>query len=285
MTAVRARPPTPIGERPLGVIDILDGSFAALRQRPRVMVAIVVVLIIPSALLEGLLARAYLGEGSFDEVFSDPFGYSNAGNDLSLFSARATIGYLVDWFTIAVAGVPNARVITGWTTGRDTGAGEALRFTARRSSAIVVAFVLIHVIELVATIVFVIPGLLAMIWFSLTSPVIATEDLGGWASMSRSRRLAKPQFGHVLAVVATVGIVGFGVEAAIGTLPSLLTSALGPDRAWPLVSAASFVAKLVVVPITAGAMALTYLDLRFRAEGLDLSLRARDVFAPEVIDA
>jgi hypothetical protein len=282
--------PVPIAEEPLGVIDLLDGAFAALRQRPRTMVAIVAWLVVPLSLFEAWLTRDDLGGATFIDLLNDPTVAQEVSESSSPLEVGILGSQLLTMFVTAVAGVAVARVVGGWLDGVDRGAGDALRFTARRSPVIVAAFVLIHLAELIGLVLLIIPGLLVIVLSALTSPVIALEGLGPFAAIRRSWTVARRQPGVVFGVVVLLAIVDYGVSQAIGTLPILVSFIVGPDRAWPIVAASNLLTSIILIPVTAAAMCLTYLDIRFRTEGLDLQYRIVDAFddptdAPRIVES
>jgi hypothetical protein len=270
--ADRRAPVAPISEGPLPVIDLLDGAFAALRHRPRALLSIVAVIVLPFALLEGYLSRGLLGGSGLNDLLADP-------TLLESTSQSATGGfvvYVLDWAQLALAGVPVSLVIGGWLHGRDVGVREALWFTVRRSWVIVAAFVLIHLAEMIGFVLLFFPGLFLVMIFALTSPVIALEEtLGPIKAMQRSSALVRRRLGSVVGVVGLTGVVSYGVSNAVELLPSVVSLVIGTDRAWPLISVASMLSSMVLVPFTSGAMCLLYLDICFRIEGLDLTVRSR----------
>jgi hypothetical protein len=71
--------------------------------------------------------------------------------------------------------------------------------------------------------------------------------------------------------------VSYLLNTALSALPQGLASVIGLDRGWPLLALGGIAANLVVVPFTASAFVLLYLDLRVRSEGLDIEMSARDV--------
>lgn len=262
----------PIADQPLGVIDLLDGSFAALRQRARVLVAIVAGLVVPLSLLQAWVARDDLGGATFSELLNDPTVAQEVSSSTNPYDVGFFLAQLLSMVVTAVAGVAVSRVVGGWFEGRETGAVEALRFTAGRGVSILGAFVIIHLGELVGF-VLIIPGLMVLVLSSLTSPVLALEDLGALASVRRSWQLVRRRPAAVVGVIVLLAIVQYGVSQAVGTIPAMVALFIGPDRAWPLVAASNLLTSIILIPVTGAAMCLTYLDIRFRTEGLDLRRR------------
>lgn len=260
------------------MIDLLDGAFAALRQRPRVIVAIISWLVVPLSLFQAWLTRDDLGGATFGDLLNDPTVAQEVSESTSPFEAGVIGSQVLAMLVTAIAGVSIARVVGGWLEGVDRGALEALRFTVRRSPAILAAFVLIHLAELLGFILLVIPGLFVVVLSSLTSPVLALESEGPVGSIRRSWTLVRRRPGVVFGVIVLLAIVQYGVSQAIGTLPVLVSLIVGPDRAWPIVAASNLLTSIILIPVTTAAMCLTYLDIRFRTEGLDLHHRIVDLF-------
>lgn len=272
-TAMR---PAAIADRPLPVIDLIDGAFAALRQRPRTLIAVVAGLVVPIAIAEGYLTRNALGGATLEQMINDPT-VANEVSTQSPFGREALITYLLDWFLMAVAGVPVSRVVAGWVTGQDVSARQALAFTARRWWVILAAFVLNHLAQTIGFALFIVPGAIAVVLFALTSPVIAVEELGPIAALKRSAELVRRRKATVVGGVAMTAAVAYGVSNAVSLLPTMVALVFGPDKTWPLVSAAALMTSIILVPFTSAAMCLVYLDIRFRTEGLDLELRSWSV--------
>lgn len=265
----------PIADQPLGVIDIADGAFAALRQQPRVIVAITSWLVIPLSLFQAWVARDDLGGATFSDLINDPTVAQEVSESTTPYDAEFVLAQLMAMFVTAVVGVAVARVVGGWFNGVDTGALDALRFTARRSPVIVAAFIVIHLAEAIGLVLLVVPGLMIIVLSSLTSPVIAMEEVGPIAAIRRSWELVRRRPGSIFGVIVLLAFVQYGISQAVGTLPALVALFVGPDRAWPLVAASNVLTSIILIPVTTAAMCLTYLDIRFRTEGLDLHRRMR----------
>lgn len=277
----RGRTPLPITDRPLPVLDLVDGALSAVRQRPRVLLSVALIFAIPAALVNGWLARDTLGGAGLVDVMDDPTLVS--GTSPGSASGDALAGYLLSWLSTAVTGVGVSRVVGGWLVGRDDGLADVCRFLLRRWWVIGVAFVLIHVLEAIGFVLLVLPGLWLVVLFSLTSPVMALEDdLGPVAAMRRSAELVRRRFGPCVGVIALTGLVGSLLGWATSALPEFVALFIGTGRAWPLVTVSQVLATGLVLPFTGAAMCLLYLDLRFRTEGLDLELRLIDSESPLV---
>lgn len=264
----------PIAAKPLGVIDLLDGAFAALRQRARVIVAIVAGLVVPVSIFQGWISRDDLGGANLNDFLNDPTIAQEVSDPAAAYDLAFFVGQGLGLLTTAIAGVAVSHVVYGWFEGRDVTISEAITFTVRRMGAIVGAFVVIHVIEGLGFIAVIIPGLIVIVLSSLTSPVLAVEtQLGPVEAMRRSWELVRRRSGPIVGLIVLLGTVGYAVSQAVGTLPEFVALVVGPDRAWPLVAVANLLTSIILIPVTGAAMCLAYLDIRFRTEGLDLQRR------------
>jgi hypothetical protein len=147
------------------------------------------------------------------------------------------------------------------------------RAVGRKAPVLLLVWLIVHVLESVAAaLTFFVLGLGAlavMVVFLLSAPIVAVEDAGPLAALRRSARLARRGFFRLLMVAVLSAVVENLVFFAFTAL-----SAFTADYSWGwivstvLVSVGTIVAK----PIVAGATALAYIDLRVRAEGLDIEL-------------
>lgn len=278
VTATEA--PASISDRPLGVVDLLDGAFHALRQRPLVLVLAVAWVAVPGALVQLYLDTRVFGTSG--PSLGNGFGVPVPGvgqSDEEFFSNSLLFRLSIGWLVTAIAGVPVARIVGGWGIGNDEAPRIAIAYTVRRLPVVVAVFVLSKVLVSIGWAFCLIPGLVLMGLYSLASPVIAMEEgTRPIAVMRRSWRLARPNLSAVLGLIISLALTGAIIQGG----PLFLISALDelPERAALVVGTAlSLLAQLVLLPLNGAAMCLLYLDARYRSEGLDLELRVRRAFS------
>jgi hypothetical protein len=138
-------------------------------------------------------------------------------------------------------------------------------------------------------------AMLATVWLSVTlllAPVaLVLEDVGVATSMRRSARLVRGAWWRTFGIYLLATIIAY-VVAQVLTVPfSLAGTVVGTvgssgDVANPFTLASSIagalgtlVSQTVVIPFTAGIVALLYIDRRIRREALDIEL-ARAAGAP-----
>ena len=269
--------------RPATTADLLDGGVAFLKSRPRAAIGITALFVVPLQLLIAWLQRDVIGGGAFAEAFSDPTGSSLFAEDqdagfetvLALLAPSIVLAFVSGAFVLMMLAEQN---------GDELPAGAALGTAARRGLALLVAWLLVHLVEVIAGIALLLPALAVMALYLVTSPAIVAERLGPLAGMRRSWLLCRRRFWSVLAVGLLAGLIASAIEWVLGLLPTVLADELGGTVGWLLLAVGQSLASLVALPVVAATTALVYLDLRLRLEGLDLELDAARAFptAPDV---
>lgn len=126
-----------------------------------------------------------------------------------------------------------------------------------------------------ATILFIIPGVLLALSWSLAVPVKVLENKGATDAMSRSSELTKGNRGRIFVIwflffIASIGInllLQWPIRMAEGT------NLRHPDMEWRILSLlATFIAQCLVGPLATIAFSLVYYDERVRKEAFDLEL-------------
>jgi hypothetical protein len=162
-----------------------------------------------------------------------------------------------------------AAVLRGWLAETTPTAGDALRASLHHAPALIVAWIIVHVVELAAAFALLLPLLFVMPMFLATSPAIVFERLGPWAGIRRSWQLARRRYG-----------ASFGATMLIAAVSSSLTLALSGlglvfeflSFGWIIDAVCRAASGLITIPFVGAATTLVYLDIRIRVEGLDLEL-------------
>jgi hypothetical protein len=283
--------------RPLGVGELLDGSFTAIRRYPRATLGLAAcVMLVVNAVQ--VLVQWYLLSGL--EAPAQGETLSEASDYLARVGTAASIGGIVSAVgTLLLTGLITA-VIGEAVLGRPISAAEAwqrIKPLFWRLVGVTVLTFLITWGTFVPSIFLVIAGAPALggllllvavpfavyLWISLSlapaALVLERQTVRG--AMSRSRSLVQRSwwrvFGILLlaAVLATVvggiislpfglaggGLTGFGDNESDVQFGQLVIAGIG-----------GLVSSTLVRPFSAGVAALLYIDRRMRAEALDLTL-------------
>ncbi len=253
--------------------DIVDGGFEVLRADPRRFATIAIAFVAPVELLGAYLSRNAFGGLSFDEVLQQSFTTGTTPSS-GTSSASGTLTLLLSSLLLVFVAGAVARTVTAWYAGGDVSAGAALGAAGRRWWALMLAWLLVHVAELVSCIG-VVTALMVMALFAVTAPVIVVEGLGPVRAMRRSWRLVRRRLWPTVGTCLLTALVAQLVTFAFAAVSSVF---LGVSWGWIVNAALSTVAALLAAIVVAGATTLLYLNLRVRTEGLDLEMRAAAVF-------
>jgi hypothetical protein len=227
--------------------------------------------VLPLQVLAAYVSRDQLGE-TFDfgaSSVSGAFDDTGAGTADWLMAYVATI-------PLILIGAALGRLVAGWYSGTDLGTRDLLRALGPRIPALLVCWVVIHVVETVAImtcigVLFVWPLVLCC------GPAIGVEELGIRAGLRRSFKLGSRRYWECFWVAFCAGIVSQVLSISLALLPTLLADVMGETWGWLVLAAGNTAASLITIPFVAAAAALAYLDVRVRTEGLDLELRAVEI--------
>jgi hypothetical protein len=254
--------------------DILDGAVEIVRLAPRTVFIVTGVLMLPIQIGVALASQVGLQSTTIGDVLGSPFLVGQVGSD------RRNIALVL--FVLGSALLPVltgaiAWLVASWYGGSRPELADVARATAPRVPALLVGWLLVHLIEVVAAVAsFFLLGLAAvpvMAFLLLTAPVIVVEGLGPIAAIRRSIRLARRHFLMLLGVALLSALVENVVFFAFVGLSGLVA---GYSWGWMVAAVLAAVGTLASKPIVAGATALAYIDSRIRVEGLDLELAAAE---------
>jgi hypothetical protein len=128
-----------------------------------------------------------------------------------------------------------------------------------RFGGVLLVSILVGLAVGIGFILLIIPGIIALVFFSVSVPALVVENVRGTEAMRRSWNLVRHHFWHVLGVILVAAIltgVIAGIIRAIGgssAVGGAITSAVG---------------QILVAPYSALVSVLLYLDLRARRENL-----------------
>ena len=291
--------------RPLGLGEILDGSFATIRRNPKATLGIAAIIMTISAVITSSLAVSLVSLPSPGQNLSSQQAAHLLGQIFA--DALPVLGVTV-LLTIIVQAVLAgllAPIIAREVSGQRISAGDAWRVAAPRLPRVLLATVLVVLaglgpLLLLGFILLIgfaagappviyaaigVPGffvaVVLSIWFStmfsLVTPVVVLERERPGAALARSWRLVRRSFWRVFGIILLAGLI-VAVASAILQLPfSFLSTLFGGARGFSagtvIAVIGTIAAGTVTRPISAAVTVLLYVDMRMRKEGLDLALR------------
>ena len=264
----------PLPLHPMTVGDVLDGIFKLLRANFRTIAVIVGVLVIPFQLVAAFTQRNLIGGQSILRVINDPSTASTARRGNLTTTVVALVAALVNVLLLPFVGGAIAKVVAASYVGQQIGPGEALRAMGRRAPALFAAWWIWHPIEILGLVCCVLPGIAWMTMFVMVAPVIVTEQLGPWAGLRRSWRLARRRFWGTMGMSLLAGLIGWVLGQVLNGVPSAVGLAIGLHWGWLLLALGGALSAMIVTPIAAITATLLYFDARIRTEGFDLEVIA-----------
>ena len=236
-------------DRPLGFGELLDSGFAIYRKGFLSFIGIAALGQVPPALLAFLLAGGA------------PQGHG-LGPDLVVVT-------LVSWLLSTVmAGAVVSRAASFFGLGEGLGIGSAYQVAFRRYTRLLGFSLLYGVAIAVGLLLFIVPGIIAAVWFSLGFPAILLEDIGVLEAFRRSLELARGAFWRLFGVLLVTYGIAF-VGAAIVEVPfrglSFLTGRSLGSTVLPLLG--SVVGNVLLAGLVEIMETVLYVDRRTAEEG------------------
>ncbi|NYI57516.1 hypothetical protein [Cellulomonas soli] len=292
--------------RPLGLGEILDGGFRAIRANPRVMFGLAALVVTAAVAVQAVLTW-YVG-GLIAPQVADLAGSLDPSG---LYDVEGTLGTsLADILTLPVVSVATT-VLSGLVIlsvsrsviGRTIGLKEVLRswrvwyvlgFTVLSGLAqlVVLAVWIGAIVPLAvndsagaAVAVALIGGLavaVAAVWYSvrtlLAPAALMLEGGGFWAAVARAWRLTRGSFWRLLGIYLLVSIL-VSIVVSIISAPATVIAGLATGDASgtsfasiAIVSVADVIGLTLSTTYLSAVVGLLYIDVRMRREGLDIAL-------------
>jgi hypothetical protein len=266
--------------RPMTVADVLDGGFAVVKARPRRILGIAALFVVPTQLIVAYLQRETMGGlGLVDVLSDDPTVFNEQANgDSGAQLVAVVLSTVIPAIALVCVAAAIAHLVGQWTMGRDAPAGEMLGVVGRRWWPLLGSFVVVKLAEAAGLLGCYIGAAFVMALFVPVAPIIGVEGAGPGAALGRSIRLVRGRYFPVLGIALLMGIVSFLLSTALSALPEALAVWIGFEDGWPLLALGAIASEIVVLPWVAAATVLLYFDLRVRTEGLDLELAAIELF-------
>ncbi|MCW2746481.1 MAG: hypothetical protein JWM48_3031 [Mycobacterium sp.] len=272
--------------RPLTLGDILDGAFRTVVRHWRICLGGGLVLGLVLAVL-GLIANAVTGESTLSVRVGQPYsGFSSLGSSLGSASLALLLAIIRNTLGAAFVGLL-AAVLSQAALGPQVDARQALARVRERWGALLVVGFVSGFVPNIALILFILPG--AFLWgtWAVAPAAVVLERAGPGQALGRSWRLTLRSGGtwwRVWGIRAVSVLIGGAVSIIIVIpfeIPMFASIFGGIDSGTVhigfgeqlLMSVGGLISTALVLPFEAAVVALLYLDLRMRQEGLDVTLR------------
>jgi hypothetical protein len=273
--------------RPLGLGDILDGSFKVIRRNPKVTLglsaAIAVVQVLFVALFE-VLAFARLGNVKVTNA-ADPTAQTPLGPLLGVESVQLA-GIVVSTLLGAILTGMLTIAVTQDVLGISLTIGQVWERTRGRIPRLIGLAVLTTLLQFLGLLLCLAPGIWLWGIWAVSVPALMVENSTVRGALGRSRTLVSGTFWRVWGIralgalmvmfvggfiLAPFEIIGIVVDSDVFSASS--GSSHVPVLFVVLTAIGSAVSATFTAPVRAGIDSLLYVDLRMRKEGLDIALQ------------
>jgi hypothetical protein len=259
--------------RPLGIGELLDGAFTAIRRYQRATLGLSAAV---AAVQQGLSLAVDVGTDDVSSPLGSGLGTLGTVSGILVFVVNAVLSATLLGMLSLVFGEA--------VLGRDISIREIWSRLRPMLWRLLAAAFLATVLPILGLVGLIIGGIVLWVALSFTTPALVLERLRIGEALRRSWRLAMPAFWRVLGI-RLLGMLIASVISTILALPGIIVAlvavsdssddagsvnfGLGAEIAIRL---SSLLANTVSAPFLAGVIVLLYLDRRIRAEALDVTL-------------
>lgn len=261
--------PPPGPARPLRAGEILNAAVGLYRRNPREIWKIVAVIVVPLAVIQQVITAASLPAGI--HVHNGTLQASSgaaAGSSAGLIAeiALSFIGLVMVNGALALCLVDSY-------LGRALSWSQALEATRRRLAPLLWVAIIGGIAAAVAFVVLIVPGIWLAVMWAVAVPAVMLEPVNGLQALARSAALVRGRWWATFGVLLLALVMLLAVQLAIALIVSAIESGLRVDSLTVVLalSAVQFViASLIIYPLVGGVIAVLYVDLRMRRDGVDI---------------
>jgi uncharacterized membrane protein len=240
--------------RPRTLGEILSEAFRIYKENAAKLLLIVAIIVVPLSFISAAGNRL-LGEPKLHRV-GTTIEYSRSfGVTVAALLIAAVIG-VITWAILQAAMLRGAAQAT---IGDPVDVEASYRWGLRRFGSVLLLAILVGIVVVLGFILLIIPGIIFLVFLSVSEPALIVENRRGTEAMSRSWNLVRGHFWHALVVILVAAII-------TGVVQGILT-AIGGDN-WFVRWIFTAIAQIITAPFTALVTVLLYLDLRARKEAL-----------------
>jgi hypothetical protein len=259
-------PPPPMMSGPQGGIppkrlgEILSAAFNIYKANASQLILIVAVVVVPLSLISAVFSGVVFAP---DKVRVTNTGgqvvFDYTGRGLGVALLAGAIGALIAVLISAVLQAAILRAAAQATIGDPVDVEASYRYGLKRLWSVILVSILVGLVVAIGFILLVIPGIIFLVFLSVSIPVLIVEGRRGTDAMGRSWNLVKGNFWHAFGVIVVAALIVGIISGIIG--------AIGGNN-WAVRWIFTAIAQILTVPFASLVSVLLYLDLRARGESL-----------------
>ncbi|THJ74898.1 hypothetical protein [Candidatus Frankia alpina] len=250
--------------RPLALGEILDGTFATIRENP------------------GATIGVTLASATVVETISTVVRISteHASTTVSVLSTLVTVALdlVLGLFLSGVLSV----VVSEATLGSRIGPIEAVRRVAPRLGGLFALTIIITAAVALGLVALLVGAAVVGVYLALSTPAYVLEGGGVRHALRRSVTIVRGSWWRTLGILVLTALVAFMLSGVLAVVTAVIlgsSSMFGDFLDGDLTVTGHIVeglgnllATTISTPIVSGTVVLLYIDLRIRREGLDVTL-------------
>jgi hypothetical protein len=249
--------------RELKLGEILDEAIRLTKDHFGVFLGIVGVLMIPFSVIGGLIEVAMRPtlppNPTPDQSLAANLEILKVSTPLALM-AMSVINPITE--AALVYGIANAYLE------KPISVGASFKRAFQRLLPLIGTGILVGLAIFGGSLLCLVPGILAALWFSLATQVVILEDMAGIDAMKRSKALMAGNIGTIFVLGLLVGLINGGITVTPHLIPQPHVSAV-----------AVAIAEGIVMIFSSAAFVVFYFSCRCKHEQFDLMLLAESVAA------
>jgi hypothetical protein len=220
----------------------------------------------------GVLLIPYYVVANLIQVTMIPTLPPNPTQEQAMEASARTLSLLIPIGLIGaylIGPITNAALIFGISDaylGKPVSIGSSFKKAFQRILPLIGTWFLVGLAIMGGLILCVVPGILAIFWFSLATQVVVVEGVAGVAAMKRSKRLMAGLIGSYFVLLLILGVVNGGLTFAATLIPQPHVKAV-----------ATALVEGVLVIFASAAVVVFYFSARCKHEQFDLALLAESV--------
>ncbi|WP_261554804.1 hypothetical protein [Frankia tisae] len=250
--------------RPLALGEILDGTFATIRENP------------------GATIGVTLASATVVETISTVVRISteHASTTVSVLSTLATVALdlVLGLFLSGVLSV----VVSEATLGSRIGPIEAVRRVAPRLGGLFALTIIIAVAVALGLVALLVGAAVVGVYLGLSTPAYVLEGGSVRHALRRSVTIVRGSWWRTLGILVLTALIAFMLSGVLAVVTAVIlgsSSVFGDFLDGDLTvtghiveGLSNLLATTISTPIVSGTVVLLYIDLRIRREGLDVTL-------------
>ncbi len=254
--------------RELGIGGILDQSIKLIKDNFGLLFGIVLALLIPFGLVQGLITISVMPAVPKELTVESVAAYQRALASAQIYTLPLLL--ILVYFVIPVTNAALIHAISRLYLQQPTTVAQSYKIAFQRLVPLVWTWFLMGLAIMGGLLLLIIPGILAALWFALSSQVVLLEQKSGFGALGRSKALMKNNLNKLFCLGLVVGLINLAAGVAANFIPQQHLQVI-----------AAAVVQGGTTMFASATAVIFYFSARCQHENFDLTVLAESVAATE----